>query len=87
MTVTAREIARSTAQEIATAISREFKHTQVKIELRRGESEEDGYLWIKTSSQDEEEIADLWRFAIKACEDAWQEHDVFLVARLRRGES
>lgn len=45
---------------------------------------EGAYLWITPGTDDREEINDIWGFVIQLVQDAYQEHDIYLVAR-RRG--
>jgi hypothetical protein len=69
---------------IIEAVSREFPGVTVQLDLDAPtDDHEDAYLWIDAPTDDREDINDVWGFAIKLVQDAFDEEDVYLVARMR----
>lgn len=64
--------------------SREFPGMALRLDFETPRDDhEDAYLWITPETDDREEINDIWGFVIQMVQDAYQEHDVYLVARMR----
>ncbi len=64
--------------------SREFPGMALRLDFEtHRDDHEDAYLWITPETDDREEINDIWGFVIQMVQDAYQEHDVYLVARMR----
>lgn len=79
-----REAVRRVAEEIIGQVQREFPHARLELDFDQPRREdEDAYLWVSTGSQDDEEVADLWGFTIGLVEDAYEQHDIYLVARMK----
>lgn len=82
---------RETVERVAAAIIREltseFPHARCWLDFAvdDGAVFEDAYLYLATSTESEGERQDLWRHVIRACQAAWEEADVFLVARMEGG--
>ncbi|HXG43069.1 MAG TPA: hypothetical protein VNL95_10150 [Dehalococcoidia bacterium] len=72
------------ARRIAQAVEREFPHARIEIDLDTPRDEhEDAYLWLEPGTQDEEELHETWAYLIKLVQDAYDQEDVYLVARVR----
>jgi hypothetical protein len=66
------------------AVASEFPRAMLELDFETETDEhEDAYLWITPGTDDEDEIKDLWGFAIGLVEDAFEDEDVYLVARMR----
>jgi hypothetical protein len=79
-----RETAERVAAKIIDDVEREFSHASLELDFERPRREdEDAYLWVSSDSEDDEEIGDLWGYVIGLVEDAYDEHDVYLVARMK----
>ena len=79
---------RDTTQRVALgvieAVRREFPGVSVTLdfEQERGDHE-DAFLWITANTEDREEINEIWGYAIKLVQDAYNDEDVYLVARMK----
>ena len=72
------------ARGIIEDTSREFPGVSLRLDFQTPRDDhEDAYLWITPGTDDREEINDIWGFVIKLVQDAYQEHDIYLVARMR----
>ena len=72
------------AQGIIEDASREFPGVSLRLDFETPRDDhEDAYLWITPETDDREEINDIWGFFIHMVKDAYQEHNVYLVARMR----
>ena len=72
------------ARGIIEDASREFPGVSLHLEFEAPRDDhEDAYLWITPETDDREEINDIWGFIIQMVQDAYQEHDIYLVARMR----
>ncbi len=72
------------AQRIIDDTSREFPGISLRLDFETPRDEhEDAYLWITPGTDDREEINDIWGFVIQMVQDAYQEQDIYLVARMR----
>ena len=72
------------AQRIIDDTSREFPGIFLRLDFETPRDEhEDAYLWITPGTDDREEINDIWGFVIQLVQDAYQEQDIYLVARMR----
>ncbi len=72
------------AQGIIEGASREFPGVSLHLDFETPRDDhEDAYLWITPGTDDREEINDIWGFVIQLVQDAYQEHDIYLVARMR----
>ncbi len=71
------------AAEIIDVISREFPGASCHLDIETPRAEhEDALLRIRPPSDDREEINDLWAFVVKLVQEAYQDRDVYLVARI-----
>ncbi len=83
-TMAAREEVERVAARVAQALQAEFPGVSARLDFEAAEGEhEDAYLWIDPGTEDEEEIKEIWGYAVKLVQDAYQDEDVYLVARLR----
>ncbi len=72
------------ARGIIEDASREFPGVSLRLDFETPRDDhEDAYLWITPETDDREEINDIWGFVIQMVQDAYQEHDIDLVARMR----
>ncbi len=72
------------AQRIIDDTSREFPGISLRLDFETPmDDHEDAYLWITPGTDDREEINDISGFVIRLVQDAYQEHDIYLVARMR----
>lgn len=72
------------AQGIMEDASREFPEISLRLDFEMPRDDhEDAYLWITPGTDDREEINDIWGFVIHMVQDAYREHDIYLVARMR----
>ena len=79
-----REDVERVAQRIIEGTSREFPGISLRLDFETPRDDhEDAYLWITPGTDDREEINDIWGFVIKLVQDAYQEQDIYLVARMR----
>ena len=82
--VAERQDVEQVAQGIIEGASREFPGVSLHLDFEtRRDDHEDAYLWITPGTDDGEEINDIWGFVIQLVQDAYQEHDIYLVARMR----
>ena len=71
------------AQGIIEGASREFSGIFLRLDFETPRDDhEDAYLWITPGTDDREEINDIWGFVIQMVQDAYREHDIYLVARM-----
>jgi len=72
------------AQQIIGEVTREFPAVSMTLDFDtpRGEHE-DAIIWIAPATEDREEINEIWGYAIKLVQDAYQDEDVYLVARMK----
>jgi hypothetical protein len=78
------ELTLEVARRIAEAVQREFPRARVDIDLDTPRDEhEDAYLWLEPGTADEEELHETWAYLIKLVQEAYDEEDVYLVARVR----
>jgi hypothetical protein len=79
-----REEVEQVARGIIEDASREFPRVSLRLDFETPRDDhEDAYLWITPGTDDREEINDIWGFLIQLVQDAYQEHDIYLVARMR----
>jgi hypothetical protein len=72
------------AREIIGTVSREFPGVSLELDFDTPRDDhEDARLWITAGTDDRDEINDIWGFAIKLVQDAFEQDDVYLVARMR----
>lgn len=72
------------AAQIIEDIEREFPGIAVQLDFDTPRDDhEDAYLWITPGTEDSEEIKEIWGYAIKLVQDAYNETDVYFVARIR----
>ncbi len=72
------------ANEIINAVNREFPGVGITLDFDAPRDDhEDAFLWITAGTDDREEINEIWGYAIKLVQDAYQNDDVFLVARMK----
>ena len=76
---------RSLAQPLADDLMREFHRARVTVDTESPPEHEDAYLWVELDGSDHEELRELWRLAVLGCQRLNEEHDILVVARLRRG--
>ena len=79
-----RQSVEQVANRIMASVTSEFPKAALELDFgTKTQEHEDAYLWITPGTDDEDEIKDLWGFAIKLVEGAFQGEDVYLVARMR----
>lgn len=72
------------ARGIIDTVSREFPGVELELDFDTPRDDhEDAYLWITPGTDDREEINDIWAVAIKFVQDAFNEDDVYVVARMK----
>jgi hypothetical protein len=72
------------AEEIITSLTREFPGVSATVDFERERDDhEDAFLWITPGTDDREEIKEIWGYAIKLVQDAYNDKDVYLVARMK----
>jgi len=72
------------ARSIIDAVTREFAGVSIVLDFEtERDDHEDGFLWISPGTDDREEINEIWGYAIKLVQDAYNSEDVFLVARMK----
>lgn len=79
-----REDTERVARGIVEDLTREFPGVEARLDFDspRGDHE-DARLWIAPGTDDREEINEIWGYAIKLVQDAYQAEDVYLVARMK----
>jgi hypothetical protein len=78
------EAVRAVADEIIAEVEREFPDAKLELDFDRpAQDHEDAYLWVSAPGADDEDVSDLWGFVIERVQQAFQDHDVYLVARMR----
>ncbi len=79
-----REATERIGRAITDAVTREFPGVALRLDFDTPRDDhEDAYLWITANTDDREEINDIWGYAIKLVQDAYDEKDVYLVARMK----
>jgi hypothetical protein len=79
-----RETTERVAQALMDSLRREFPDVTMTLDFERERDDhEDAYLWITPRTDDREEINEIWGYAIKLVQDAYNEEDVYLVARMK----
>jgi hypothetical protein len=79
-----REDAERAAGRIIEAVTREFPGVSLQLDFESPRDDhEDARLWISANTDDREEINDIWGYAIKLVQDAYNDEDVYLVARMK----
>jgi hypothetical protein len=79
-----REATLRVAQMVMDAVLREFTGVSVSLDFEtERDDHEDAFLWITPGTDDREEIKEIWAFAIKLVQDAYNDEDVYLVARMK----
>jgi hypothetical protein len=79
-----RETIERVAGGIIAAVEREFKGVSLRLDFETETGDhEDAFLWMTADTDDREEINEIWGFAIKLVQDAYNEDDVYLVARMK----
>ena len=75
---------RRIATGIIGEVRREFPEASLELDFNHPRQEhEDAYLWVSAPQAEEEEVNDLWGFLIQLVQRAFQEEDVYLVARMK----
>jgi hypothetical protein len=78
------EAAERVAAEVAEDVEREFPGVSVTLDFDAArEEQERAILWISPGTEDREEINDIWAYAVKLVQDAYNSEDVYLVARMK----
>jgi hypothetical protein len=78
-----REATERAARAIVAAVTREFPGVGMTLDFERERDDhEDAFLWITPGTDDREEINEIWEYAIKLVQDAYNKEDVYLVARM-----
>ena len=73
-----------TARRIIDAVTREFPGVSISLDFDTPRDDhEDAHLWITANTDDTEEINEIWGYAINLVQDAYNEADVYLVARMK----
>jgi hypothetical protein len=79
-----RETSERAARRIIEELTREFPGVEAELDFEtEREEHEDAFLWISAGAKDEEEIKEIWGYAIKLVQDAYANEDVYLVARMK----
>lgn len=69
---------------IIESVTREFPGVAAELDFETPRDDhEDAYLWLTPDTNDRDEINDIWAFAIKFVQDAYEDEDVYIVARMR----
>jgi hypothetical protein len=78
------ETTKRAASELISAVQREFPGVTLELDFEtdRGDHE-DAFIWITPGTEDREEINEIWGYAIRLVQDAYNEEDVYLVARMK----
>jgi hypothetical protein len=79
-----RQAVERVAQTLIEAVEREFPGVTLTLDFEtdRGDHE-DAYLWIEPGTDDREEINEIWGYAIRLVQDAYNDEDIYLVARMK----
>jgi hypothetical protein len=78
------EAVRAVANAIIAEVEREFPGAKLELDFDRpAQDHEDAYLWVSAAGADDDDVADLWGFVIERVQRAFQDNDVYLVARMR----
>jgi len=73
---------RALAGEIIEQVEREFTGATLELDFDHPRQEhEDAVLWVTAPDDDDEAWGELWGFVIGLVQEAFQQHDVYLVAR------
>jgi hypothetical protein len=84
VTMAGKETVERVAGEIIAAVTSEFNGVSVRLDFDAETGDhEDAFLWITAGTDDREEINEIWGYAIKLVQDAYNEEDVYLVARMK----
>lgn len=79
-----REDTERVARGIIDDLTREFPGVEARLDFDSPRDDhEDARLWITPGTDDREEINEIWGYAIKLVQDAYQAEDVYLVARMK----
>ncbi len=79
-----REDTERIAAKIIDAVSHEFPGVALALDFDTPRDDhEDAHLWISPGTDDREEINEIWGYAIKLVQDAYNGEDVYLVARMK----
>ena len=79
-----REDTERVARAIIDAVAREFPGVALHLDFDTPRDDhEDAHLWITPGTEDREEINEIWGYAIKLVQDAYNDEDVYLVARMK----
>jgi len=72
------------AEAIIEAVTHEFPGVSITLDFEaERDDHEDAFLWITAGTDDREEINEIWGYAIKLVQDAYNDEDVYLVARMK----
>ena len=82
-----KESIRRLAQALADELMREFRRARISVDTESPPEHEDAYLWVELDGDDAEELQELWRLTVVGCQRLNEEHDILVVARLRREPS
>jgi hypothetical protein len=79
-----KETTERVAKTVIEAVQREFPGVDITLDFEtdRGDHE-DAFLWISAGTDDREEINEIWGYAIRLVQDAYNDEDVYLVARMK----
>jgi hypothetical protein len=79
-----REDTERVAKRIIDAVTREFPGVSLQLDFDTPRDvHEDARLWITPGTDDREEINEIWGYAIKLVQDAYNNEDVYVVARMK----
>lgn len=79
-----REDTERVARRIIDAVTREFPGVTLHLDFDTPRDDhEDAHLWITPGTGDREEINEIWGYVIKLVQDAYNDEDVYLVARMK----
>jgi hypothetical protein len=72
------------ARRIIDDVSREFPGVSMQLDFDTPRDDhEDACLWINAGTDDAEDIKEIWGYVIKLVQDAYNDEDIYLVARMK----
>lgn len=78
------EAIRAAADAIIAEVEREFPNAKLELDFDQpAQDHEDAYLWVDAPDAGDEDVSELWGFVIERVQQAFQDNDIYLVARMR----
>ena len=79
-----RAIVEQVAGDIIAAVVAEFPGTGLELDFETPRDDyEDAFLWLAPTDTEPEVVNEVWAYAIKLVQQAYDEKDVYLVSRVR----